>query len=158
MAKEIERKFLVKNNDYRELANPELYVQGYISNSPERTVRVRIQGVKAKLTIKGKNIGITRDEFEYDIPVSDARELLDNFCLEHIIEKFRYKINYDNHIWEIDEFIGDNEGLVIAEIEVKKVGEDVKIPEWIGAEVSGDPRYYNSNISQNPFKKWSYRE
>ena len=154
MGKEIERKFLVKNSDYKYLAKPELYVQGYISNDPERTVRVRIQGKNARLTIKGKNKGITRDEFEYNIPVEEARILLNNFCLENIVEKYRYVISFEGHIWEVDEFLGDNEGLVIAEIELKEEKERFQIPEWIGEEVSGDPRYFNSNISKIPYREW----
>ena len=154
MAKQIERKFLVKNDSYKLHGIPTLYIQGYISTDPERTVRVRIEGENGKLTIKGKNKGLVRDEFEYVIPLEDAKALLKDLCLKGVIEKLRYKIFYADHIWEVDQYKGDNEGLTIAEIELGAEYEHFEIPDWLGEEVSHDPKYFNSNLSLKPFKEW----
>lgn len=154
MAKEIERKFLVKNDDFKNNSVAVLFRQGYLSTDIDRVVRVRIEGNQAKLTIKGRNSGMTRDEFEYEIPVDQAKELLDKLCLKPIIEKYRYKVEVDNLIWEVDQFMGDNEGLIIAEIEVPSEDYRFDIPEWIDKEVTGIERYYNSYISQHPYKNW----
>lgn len=154
MAKEIERKFLVKNDNFKNNSVAVLFRQGYLSTDIDRVVRVRIEGNQAKLTIKGKNSGMTRDEFEYEIPVDQAKELLDKLCLKPIIEKYRYKVEVDNLIWEVDQFMGDNEGLIIAEVEVPSEDYRFDIPEWIDKEVTGIERYYNSYISQHPYKNW----
>lgn len=154
MAKEIERKFLVKGDAWRKLATGTHYRQGYLSTVKERTVRVRTIADKGFLTIKGISVGATRAEFEYVIPVEEANAMLDHLCERPLIEKVRYKINYDNHTWEVDEFEGENQGLIFAEIELKDENEAFQIPQWIGEEVTGDPRYFNSNLIKNPFTKW----
>jgi len=156
MAIEIERKFWIKNKDWKVAANaPEGKVlkQGYLSTDKERTVRVRIYGTKGFLTIKGKSVGMTRAEFEYEIPVEDAIPLL-KLCHQPIIEKVRYKIHLDNLIWEVDEFDGVNEGLILAEVELESEEQKVNIPSWAGEEVTGDIRFYNSSLVNNPFTKW----
>ena len=155
MGKEIEKKFLVKGSQWKSLAKGTPYRQGYLSTVKERTVRVRTIDEKGFLTIKGITIGISRMEFEYEIPASEAGQMLDKLCEKPLIEKHRYKIGIDDKVWEVDEFHGVNEGLVIAEVELSDEKEEVNIPEWIGAEVSGDPRYYNANLIANPFSNWS---
>lgn len=155
MAVEIERKFLVTGN-FKTLAySSEEVVQGYLSSVPERTVRVRIKGEKAYLTIKGKNSdsGTSRYEWEKEISVADARGLL-ALCEKGVIDKIRYYIKSGKHIFEVDEFRGDNKGLVIAEIELLSEDEIFEHPEWLGKEVTGDARYYNSTLSLNPYKTW----
>jgi len=154
MGKEIERKFLVKGNAWRRLATGILYRQGYLSIVKERTVRVRIIGTKGFLTIKGITVGATRTEFEYEIPVKDANIMLDELCERPIIEKNRYKINHAGLIWEIDEFAGENKGLIIAEVELDDETQKVQLPEWIGEEVTDDPRYFNVNLIKKPYKSW----
>ncbi|HPI38246.1 MAG TPA: CYTH domain-containing protein [Ignavibacteriaceae bacterium] len=154
MGKEIERKFLVKSEEWKSLAKGTYYRQGYLSTVKERVVRVRTIDDKGFLTIKGKVEGISRSEFEYEIPVDDANLMLDSLCEKPIIEKYRAKIEYKGAIWEVDEFHGENEGLVVAEVELKDENQVVEIPSWIGEEVSGDPRYFNSNLIKNPFTKW----
>ena len=153
MAQEIERKFLVSTDEWRSLANPTRYRQGYLSSIKERVVRVRTIDDKGFLTIKGINEGLTRLEFEYDIPLADANSLLD-LCEKPIIEKTRCKIPLDGLIWEIDEFFGDNAGLIVAEVELESEDQAFEKPSWIGEEVSGDPRYFNSNLIKNPFTTW----
>ena len=155
MATEIERKFLVKG-PYKNLAFNQLYImQGYISSQQGRTVRVRTKGDKGYITIKGtsNSSGISRYEWEKEIPVEEAEELF-QLCEPGIIEKIRYEIKVGKHIFEVDEFFGDNLGLTVAEIELKNEEEDFIKPSWLGKEVTGDMRYYNSNIVKNPFKKW----
>lgn len=154
MAKEIERKFLVKSDAWKRVARGTLYRQGYLSTIKERVVRVRTIDEKGFLTIKGKVEGISRSEFEYEIPAEDANLMLDSLCEKPIIEKYRAKIDYEGAIWEVDEFLGENEGLVIAEVELNDENQVVEIPEWIGEEVSGNPKYFNSNLITNPYKKW----
>ena len=165
MAKEIEHKFLVRDNSYRTLAEGKLYRQGYIPTVNGMTVRVRIAGDQAFLTFKDHAVGLSRHEFEYPIPMDDALQLLDLMCSKPQIEKVRYVIpagmgtNADGSTveglhWEVDEFKGDNEGLVVAEIEVPEESCSFPIPEWIGAEVTGDHRYYNSALCKNPYKEW----
>ena len=155
MGQEIERKYLINKEKWLALEKPpgQHYRQGYISTDPERTIRVRLTDAAAHLTIKGLNIGATRAEFEYEIPVDDARELLDKFSVSELT-KIRYKINYKNHLWEIDEFLADNEGLIIAEIELKSEDEQFDKPEWIGEEVTDEEKYYNSNLTTRPYKIW----
>jgi adenylate cyclase len=154
MAKEIERKFLVRDKRYRQLAEPISYRQGYLSTDKERIVRVRIEGDKAYLTVKGTTDGITRIEYEYEIPPAEAEHILDELCKKPIIEKDRYKIEYNGVVWEVDEFHGPNEGLVVAEVHLKREDQKLSIPEWIGEEVSHEPKYFNSNLVQNPYNKW----
>ncbi|GAA3755476.1 CYTH domain-containing protein [Flavobacterium ginsengiterrae] len=153
---EIERKFLVKSDDFKEQAFAKNKIaQGYLSSVPERTVRVRIKGEKAYLTIKGigHQGGMTRFEWENQIPLDEAAELL-KLCEKGKIEKTRYEIKSGNHIYEVDEFYGENEGLIMAEIELQSETESFEKPEWLGEEVTNDKRYYNAYLSQNPFKNW----
>ena len=154
MGKEIERKFLVKGDTWRENSEGVLFRQGYLSTIKERTVRVRTIDSKGFLTIKGITVGATRAEYEYEISVSDANEMLDSLCEKPIIEKNRTKIEYKGLIWEVDEFFGENEGLIFAEVELDSEDQDIALPEWIGEEVTGDHRYFNSNLIRNPFKNW----
>jgi adenylate cyclase len=154
MAKEIERKFLVRNESWRGGAPGCAYVQGYLSRDPERIVRVRQAGTSAFITIKGVTQGTTRQEFEYPIPLSDA-EVLMKLCLRPLIEKTRSIVQYHGKRWEVDEFRGENEGLVLAEIELTREDEPVELPPWIGDEVSHDARYFNANLVENPFTRWS---
>ena len=154
MAVEIERKFLVVEDSWRELAEGTSYRQGYLSTVKERTVRVRTIDDKGYLTIKGITIGATRAEYEYEIPAADANEMLDTLCEQPIIEKKRYKIPRDGFTWEIDEFGGVNEGLIVAEIELESEDQAFDKPDWVGEEVTGDPRYFNSNLIATPFTAW----
>lgn len=155
MGIEIERKFLVKKDSWNATtrAAGTLYRQGYISTDPAKTIRVRQAGDKGFLTIKGMTTGASRAEFEYAIPLQDAIQLLDDFC-PATLSKIRYTIDVSGKCWEIDEFLGDNEGLLIAEIELTSEDEKFETPEWTGMEVTGDNRYYNSYISRHPYKTW----
>lgn len=154
MAIEIERKFLVKGNEWRCLGFGKVYRQGYIYTHNQTTVRVRIVGNQGYLTIKGKAIGIGRDEFEYLIPLTDAQEMLEKLCDRPLIEKTRYKIPQGDLVWEVDEFIGENQGLIIAEVELTDEDQKVELPNWIDQEVTGDQRYYNANLVRNPYQNW----
>jgi adenylate cyclase len=154
MAKEIERKFLVKNESFKLLSTGVIYRQGYLNRDKARTVRVRVAGDEAFITIKGLTSGMERLEFEYPISLTDANEMLETLCVKPLIEKLRYKFMSDGHLWEVDEFIGDNEGLTVAEVELKSSDEHVNIPDWVGQEVTGDLMYFNSNLVINPFKNW----
>jgi adenylate cyclase len=155
---EIERKFLVRGDGWRALGEPVLLRQGYLSSNPARTVRVRIEGADATLTIKGKSVGATRGEWEYPIPLTEAAELLDRLCEQPLIEKYRRRITVGGHIWEVDEFLGANAGLVVAEIELASEQESFELPGWAAAEVTGDVRYYNSNLIRLPFSQWENQE
>jgi adenylate cyclase len=154
MATEIERKFLVKGDQWRALASATLFRQGYLSIDKERTVRIRVAGERGYLTIKGRSSGISRAEFEYEIPLADAEQMLDTLCIKPLIEKRRHRIVYGRHVWEVDEFLGDNQGLIVAEIELGHETENFERPEWIGVEVSNDARYFNSNLSRHPYSTW----
>ncbi len=154
MGKEIERKFLVKAGAWQPKDAGTTIRQGYLSSVKERVVRVRTKGEKAFITIKGITKGISRSEFEYQIPVEDADLLLTNLCEQPLIEKTRYKEVGGNHTWEIDVFFGSNLGLIVAEVELKDETELLELPNWVGEEVSSDPRYFNSNLIQNPYEKW----
>ena len=154
MGVEIERKFLLKNDTWRSLAKGTKYRQGYLNSTKERTVRVRTIDDRGYITIKGLNKGATRVEYEYDIPESDASAMLDDLCERPIIEKNRYKIDFAGLIWEVDEFFGENRGLVVAEVELESEGQQFEKPDWIGDEVTGDPKYFNSNLVINPYIKW----
>ncbi len=158
MAKEIERKFLVVGDAWRALAQGVHYRQGYLNSIKERTVRIRTVGEKAVITVKGPTVGVTRMEFEYQIPYDDCVAMLDNLAEKPIIEKTRYKIPMGDFIWEIDEFFGVNEGLIVAEVELKSEDQAFEKPEWIGKEVSGDPRYFNSNLVAHPYSTWKDKE
>lgn len=154
MGVEIERKFLVKDESWRKGATGIPYVQGYISRARGRTVRVRIAGSQAFLTVKGAVKNLSRPEFEYPVPMAEAKELL-TLCEGPIIEKIRHHIPLGNHVWEVDEFLGENAGLVIAEVELSSPEEKMIAPPWLGREVTGDPRYYNSNLTIHPYSEWS---
>jgi adenylate cyclase len=154
MGKEIERKFLVTGNQYRHLAGGMLVEQGFLSLEAERTVRIRLAQGKGYLTVKGAVRGITRSEFEYGIPASEARMILDELCVKPIIHKYRYRIHFGGFLWEVDEFHNENQGLVIAEIELQEEDQPFPRPEWIGREVTGDPRFYNVNLVKDPFMNW----
>lgn len=155
MAKEIERKFLVKGDAWRALAQGTHYRQGYLNSVKERTVRIRTINDKAFLTIKGPTIGVTRQEYEYEIPHADCVQMLEHLAEKPIIEKNRYKIPHEGLIWEIDEFLGVNAGLIVAEVELSDENQVFNKPEWIGEEISADPRYFNSNLVKNPYTTWS---
>ena len=154
MGEEIERKFLVSGEPWRETAEGTRYRQGFLSTEPERTVRVRVAGPRGTITVKGKNIGARRAEFEYEIPVADAEQMLDTLCKRPLIEKVRYTLAIGPHTWEIDVFEGDNAGLVVAEIELSREDEAFERPDWVGNEVTDDPRYFNSNLVANPYRTW----
>lgn len=154
MAKEIERKFLVKGNSWRNLASGKPYRQGYLSTVKERTVRVRSVGDKGYITVKGPTVGATESEYEYEVPLADANEMLDHLCERPLIEKIRYRIPAGDVTWEVDEFQGENRGLITAEVELADENQAISIPDWIGVEVTGDPRYFNSNLVAHPFCQW----
>jgi len=154
MGAEIERKYLVNVDAWTPHGAGTHFKQGYLNSQKERVVRVRIEGDRAKLTIKGVTTGVTRSEFEYPLPVEDAAILLDQLCEKPLIDKHRHVEPHGGHAWEIDVFHGDNEGLVIAEVELESEAVKPELPVWVGAEVSSDPRYYNSNLLKNPFKSW----
>jgi len=154
MGKEIEKKFLITGDDWRRLGTGELYCQGYLNSEKGRTVRVRIINDRGILTIKGPNVGATRLEYEYDIPLAEAREMLDRLCHKPLIEKTRYTVPFAGFTWEVDEFKGENDGLLFAEIELEYEGQDFTKPSWIGKEVTDDSRYYNANLVKNPFSNW----
>ncbi len=162
MAKEIERKYLVKEAKWRshkeKLQNQSQvtgvkYCQGYLPTSNETTIRVRIIDKQGFLTIKSKVTGYTRSEFEYSIPVEDAEQMLQTLCLRPLIEKIRYEINHHNLVWEVDEFLGENAGLIIAEIELENENQQIDIPQWIDREVN-DKKYFNANLIKHPYSKW----
>jgi CYTH domain-containing protein len=155
MATEIERKFLVKGEQWRSLATGTVYRQGYLSTKKGCTVRVRLVGDRGYLTIKGLSQGISRAEYEYPIPAKDAQEMLDNLCEPPLIEKTRYKIEIAGLIWEVDEFAGENQGLIVAEVELPDENQTIELPDWIDQEVSDDSRYYNVNLAQHPYSQWS---
>ena len=154
MGKEIERKFLLKDDSWRSLSSGRICYQGYLSSTKEHVVRVRIIGEKGFLTIKRFISKRQRMEFEYEIPIEDAREMLDEVCEKPLIEKKRYRIEHQGMVWEIDEFLGANQGLILAEVELEQENQFVEKPEWIGAEVTEDPRYLNINLVKHPFSKW----
>jgi CYTH domain-containing protein len=154
LGKEIERKFVVKGDSWRSLAKGTTYRQGYLNTAKERTVRIRTIADKAFLTIKGLTKGATRDEYEYEIPLADCNKMLDTLAEKPIIDKKRYKIPFNGITWEIDEFFGENSGLIVAEVELKSEDQVFKKPKWVGEEVTGDPRYFNANLIKHPYTKW----
>lgn len=155
MATEIERKFLVTGDAWRQ-PNPVPFSQGYLNRDPERTVRVRLAGGQAFITIKGLTKGVSRLEFEYPIPVADAEQLL-LLCQGPIIKKARHIVVDSGTTWEVDEFFGENAGLVVAEVELDNEHQSFRRPSWLGQEVTEDPRYFNSNLTSNPFSTWHDR-
>ena len=155
MAIEIERKFLVVGEGWRaQVESQSRIMQGYLANNANATVRVRLKGAEAFLTVKGENQGISRSEFEYAIPVADAEEMLRELAVSPPIDKVRYKVRVADHLWDLDVFAGENAGLVMAEVELTAEDEVFEMPEWAGEEVTGDPRYYNVNLARNPRKCW----
>jgi len=154
MAKEIERKFLVKNLNFKELGICHEIEQGYICTEKERVVRVRRYDNKAFLTIKSASVGFARDEFEYEIPLKDAQKMLETICILPTIKKCRYIVPFEGKTWEVDVFEGANSGLIIAEIELENEKETFTIPDFIGQEVTNDVRYYNSYINLHPYSSW----
>jgi adenylate cyclase len=154
---EIERKFLVNENVWEPMGPGKAYRQGYISSNKKRIVRVRIAGEKAFLCIKsvdGDSSGIVRREFEYEIPIQDAEELLELYCKKPFVEKTRHKEEHNGKLWEIDVFHGENDGLVVAEVELSSEDEEIDLPSFVGREVSTDQRYFNASLQKNPFAKW----
>ncbi len=157
MAREIERKFLLKNDGWRAaITRTSRYRQGYLRTGADSgcSVRVRIEGDEAKLNIKSMTLGASRAEFEFSIPMAEARSLLETLCVPPFIDKVRHFVQHAGHTWEVDVFEGDNAGLVIAEIELKDINEPFARPGWLGKEVTDDPRYYNVSLSGNPYKNW----
>lgn len=155
MAIEVEHKFLLANDDWRKLVQRSVrYRQGYLSSAPTSSIRVRTDSDRAWLNIKSATIGNQRHEYEYEIPLQDANELLGTLCSKPLIEKTRHFIVDHDHLWEIDEFEGDNKGLIVAEIELKESGAEFIRPSWLGQEVTQDLRYYNNNLARCPFSKW----
>ena len=156
MATEIERKFLVLNDDWRGIVESDMQIiQAYLASNEFSSTRIRIQGNKANINIKSATLGITRTEFEYAIPVDDAQLMIDDLCIKPVIEKTRYIVKHMQHRWEIDVFSGDNKGLIVAEIELSSPDETFEKPSWIGEEVSNDARYYNVCLVKKPYKTWS---
>ena len=153
MADEIERKFLVTSREWRTGEATE-YRQGYLNLDKERTVRVRVAGERAYLTVKGITRGATRREFEYPIPLAEAEEMLAGLCRQPLIEKRRYRLQHAGLTWEIDEFFGDNAGLVVAEVELEREDQPFERPPWLGDEVTDDPRYYNASLVEHPYRDW----
>jgi CYTH domain-containing protein len=155
-AVEIERKYLPKGDGWRNaLTGPGVPIrQGYLASGAGCTVRVRVKGKRAYLTVKGPTRGASRAEFEYPIPTEDAREMLETLCAKPLIEKTRYVVRHWGLDFEIDEFHGENAGLVLVEVELEREEQKIELPEWVGPEVTGDMRYYNSNLARNPFGRW----
>lgn len=157
MAVETERKFLVKNDEWRSLVTAQRQIkQGYLNSTPERTVRIRISDDQAMITVKSKPEGLSRAEYEYPIPLKDAREMI-MLCEKPIIEKVRQLLTFNGKLWEIDEFDGDNKGLVVAEVELKSEEEAIGLPSWLGEEVSYDKKYSNASLIKYPYCQWKTR-
>ena len=154
MSKEIERKFLVKPEFRHLFQDGKLYRQGYLFSDIEKVIRIRLVDDKGFLAVKSKLSGFTRNEFEYEIPYADAEYIINNLCSNPLIEKYRSRVLNDDLLWEIDKFVGENEGLVIAEIELENEKQSFNLPDWIDKEVTDDSRYYNSNLVKNPFCNW----
>ena len=158
MAQEIERKFLTENDAWRSHAIGRFYRQGYLSTVKERTVRIRTIRNQGYITVKGIAKGAARAEYEYEIPVKDANEMLDTLCEQPIIEKMRYEIEHNELIWLVDEFEGVNKGLILVEVELSDENQKIVLPDWVGAEVTGDPNYFNSNLTRNPYLGWGKKQ
>ena len=153
MALEIERKFLVKEGAWRN-ENGTKYRQGYLNSAKDRTVRVRIIDVNGYLTIKGISRGAARVEYEYEIPGAEAEAMLNDLCEKPLIEKMRYKIEFKGLVWEVDEFLGENQGLIVAEVELESEDQTFTKPEWVREEVTEDPKYFNANLIHHPYSRW----
>lgn len=152
---EIERKFLLTNDDWREeVVRSSRIRQGYLGKIDKASVRIRVQGEKANINVKSATLGMRRMEYEYEIPLSEAEEMLDQLCEQPQVDKTRYIVERGQHVWEIDEFYGDNDGLLVAEVELGNENEHVEKPQWLGEEVTHDPRYYNVNLIRHPYKQW----
>ncbi|MES2572908.1 MAG: CYTH domain-containing protein [Verrucomicrobiota bacterium] len=156
MSLEIERKFLVVDDSWRALGQPVGIRQGYLAREERCVVRVRTAGGRAWLTVKSRVVGITRHEYEIEIPFEQGEEMLETLCSKPIMEKQRSKIAFAGMTWEVDEFLGENHGLIVAEVELTSAEQQVTLPPWIGREVTGDPRYYNSNLLLHPFQQWTH--
>ena len=155
MGTEIEKKYLIVNDNWKENADDGIYmVQGYMGSNERSSIRIRINGDTANLNIKSKTIGIQRSEFEYPLPVDEAKEILETLCDRPYIEKTRFHVMHEGHEWEIDVFEGDNKGLIVAELELAATDEDFVLPNWAGDDVSDDPRYYNICLVTQPYKDW----
>lgn len=155
MGIEIERKYLIANDNWRQNADEGIYmIQGYMSSNDKSSVRIRVNGNTANLNIKSKTIGAQRSEFDYAIPVEEALEMLETLCDKPFIEKTRYHVKSQDKTWEIDVFAGENQGLVVAELELNSVDETFSLPDWVGKEVTEDPRYYNICLVSHPYKDW----
>ena len=154
MGREIERKFLVYDTSWKRNVPAVKCRQGYLCLGSGTTVRVRVMGGKGYLTVKGGGEGITRNEYEYPIPIGDAEEMLDCLCAKPLIEKNRYQVVYDGMVWEVDEFFGENRGLVVAEVELEREDQIFSLPGWVGREVTGDARYFNAALVRNPYANW----
>lgn len=157
MGKEIERKFMVKEQALPDLGAGTRLRQGYLSLAKTTTVRVRSDGARGYLTVKGMARGAARPEYEYEIPVSDAEEMLASLCEQPLIEKTRYRISFAGLTWEVDRFAAENAGLIVAEVELSDEAQPIALPEWIGREVTGDPRFFNANLVRHPFTEWQDR-
>ena len=155
MGIEIERKFLLRGDGWRGLATGEIYRQGYLYGDGTPAVRVRIVGEKAFLTIKSRCSGLASLEFEYPLPLEDAHTLLEQVVREPPVEKIRYRIPCNGLIWEVDEFLGLNQGLLLAEVELEREDQSFELPPWVGEEVTADPRYYNAALAKHPFRNWT---
>jgi adenylate cyclase len=158
MGTEIERKFLVTGEEWRSADKRIHTCQGYLCTGNDCTVRVRVQEEKAYLTIKGRTEGVSRSEYEYGIPVKDANEMLEHLCQQPYIEKVRYEVMHAGRKWEVDEFLKENQGLIVAEIELESEDQQIEFPSWVGQEVSDDPRYRNSNLIRHPYSQWDKKE
>lgn len=155
MGVEIERKFLLQNDNWRDqVKSSSMIRQGYLAPLDTSSVRVRIEGDSANINVKSATIGISRLEYEYEIPMQDALEMLDLLCPKPQVHKTRHRVAIANHIWEIDEFYDENEGLIVAEIELRNENESFDKPDWLAEEVSDDPRYYNVNLIKHPYSQW----
>ncbi len=158
MATEIERKFLIANDTWRENAQPGVYFsQGYMGDAKRASVRVRVEGKQANINIKSATLGISRTEYEYAIPLDEALDMLANLCEQPLVEKTRYKVLVGQHIWEVDVFEGENKGLIVAEVELSSEDQAFEKPTWAGEEVSGEARYYNVCLVNHPYKDWDDR-
>ena len=163
MAREIERKFLVKNHDWKTIAHQQThFAQGYLNDisqgGAKSSVRVRIEGEQANMNIKSLEIGLSRDEYEFSIPLEDAKKMLATLMVGPVIEKVRYLVTVGQHTWEVDEFLGDNQGLIVAEVEIDSEDEQIEIPSWAGREVTEEVRFYNISLSKRPFNVWEENE
>jgi adenylate cyclase len=154
MGLEIERKFLVKDSSYKKDAKKIFIRQGFLNDDMNRLVRIRIAGEKAFITIKGPSEGMVRREFEYTILKEDAEIMIRDMCIPPLLIKNRFMVDFEGMTWEIDEFLGENEGLVVAEVEIPSTDYNLKLPPWVGVEVTGQTRYYNASLVKNPYKLW----